>query len=112
MLAAGVVLAAVTARSGETRMLVPCAVVLGCTYGRCRVAGQLEMQRLADAGTLADLTAAQRALTYVGFAAPCVLSLAVHVASYTPPSLGGRERVCARHRRAWWPVLRRRDRAV
>ena len=47
------------------------------------VAGLLEVQRVADAGTLAGLTAAYYALTYVGFAAPCVLSLAAHVASYT-----------------------------
>jgi hypothetical protein len=41
------------------------------------------VQRLADAGTFAGLTAADYALTYVGFAAPCVVSLAAHVASYT-----------------------------
>jgi hypothetical protein len=43
----------------------------------------LEVQRLADAGTFAGLTAAYYALTYVGYAAPCVVSLAAHVASYT-----------------------------
>jgi hypothetical protein len=63
VLPAGLVLAAVTARAGETWMLVPCAVVLGCAYGRCLVAGLLEVQRLADAGTLAGLTAAYYALT-------------------------------------------------
>jgi hypothetical protein len=42
----------------------------------------LEVQRLADAGTFVGLTAAYYALTYVGFAAPCVVSLAAHVASY------------------------------
>lgn len=82
VLAAGLGLAAVTAQSGQTWLLVPCAVVLGGAYGLCLVAGLVEVQRLADRRTLAGLTAAYYALTYLGFAAPFLLALAAHLASY------------------------------
>ncbi len=79
---AGLVLAAVTAQLGQTWLLVPSAIVLGAAYGLCLVAGLLEVQRIADAGSLAGLTAVYYALTYVGFAAPYLLALGSHVASY------------------------------
>jgi hypothetical protein len=79
----GLVLAAVTAQSGEIWLLVPCAIVLGSAYGLCLVAGLLEIQRLAHRDALAGLTGAYYALTYMGFAAPYLLALAAHVASYS-----------------------------
>jgi hypothetical protein len=82
VLAAGLGLAAVTAQSGEVWLLVPSALVLGCAYGLCLVAGLAEVQRMAAPGTLAGLTAAYYALTYVGFAVPYALALAAHVARY------------------------------
>jgi MFS family permease len=82
VLVAGLVLGAVTASSGMTWLLVPCAVLLGCAYGLCMVAGLAEVQRLADRRTLAGLTAAYYALTYVGVAAPSLLALAARTASY------------------------------
>src|SRR5690242_13187698 len=86
VLAAGLGLAAVTAETQLLWLLVPCAIVLGCAYGLCLVAGLLEVGQLADDDELAALTAAYYALTYLGFAAPYLLALAAHVASY-PVSL-------------------------
>jgi MFS family permease len=82
-LAAGLALAAVTAGSGQTWMLVPSAIVFGAAYGLGLVAGLAEVQRIADQSSLAALTAVFYALTYLGFAAPFVLALAGHLASYT-----------------------------
>lgn len=78
----GLALAAVTAQVGQTWLLVPCAVVLGSAYGLSLVAGLIEVHRLAEEGALAGLTAAYYALTYLGFAAPYLLALAAHLASY------------------------------
>ena len=78
----GLVLAVVTAEVGQTWLLVPSAIMLGSAYGLCLVAGLVEVQRIADAGSLAGLTAAYYVLTYLGFAAPYLLALGSHVASY------------------------------
>ncbi len=83
VLAGGLALAAVTAQTQQDWLLVPCAVVLGCAYGLCLVAGLIEVQRIADEHALARLTAAYYALTYLGFATPYLLALAAHLASYT-----------------------------
>jgi Major Facilitator Superfamily len=82
VLVAGLVLGAVTAQARETWMLVPCAIVLGSAYGLTLVAGLIEIQRLADPRSLAGLTAVYYALTYLGFGAPYIITLAAHVASY------------------------------
>ena len=42
-----------------------------------------EIQRLADQGALARLTAAYYALTYLGFAAPYLLALGARLTSYS-----------------------------
>ena len=83
VLVGGLALGAVTAGARDTWMLVPCAIVLGSAYGLCLVAGLVEIQRLADQGALARLTAAYYALTYLGFAAPYLLALGSHLASYS-----------------------------
>ncbi|MDQ2708291.1 MAG: MFS transporter, partial [Actinomycetota bacterium] len=82
VLAAGLVLAAVAAHTQDVWLLVPCAIVLGGAYGLCLVAGLIEVQRLAEDGALAGLTAAYYALTYLGFGAPYLLTLAAHLAGY------------------------------
>jgi MFS family permease len=82
VLAAGLVLGAITALEHQIWLLVPAAIVLGCAYGLCLVAGLVEVQRLADKRTLASLTAAYYTLAYLGFAAPYLLALAVRLASY------------------------------
>ena len=82
VLGAGMALAAVTAQAHQVWLLVPCAIVLGCAYGLCLVAGLVEIGRLASDHELAGLTAAYYALTYLGFGAPYLLALAAHLASY------------------------------
>jgi hypothetical protein len=80
--AAGIALGAVTAQSGQMWLLVPCAITLGCAYGLCLVPGLIEVQRLADHGSAAGLTAAYYVLTYLGFSVPYLLALAHGLASY------------------------------
>jgi hypothetical protein len=82
ILTAGLVLAAVTAQARQPWLLVPCAIVLGSAFGLCLVAGLVEIQRLAGDQALAGLTAAYYALCYLGFAAPYLIVLAAHLASY------------------------------
>ena len=82
VLAGGLALGAATAQAQQAWLLVPCAIVLGCAYGLCLVAGLVEVQRLADDDAVASLTAAYYALSYLGFAAPYLLALAAHLASY------------------------------
>ena len=82
VLAAGLGLAAVTAETQLLWLLVPCAIVLGCAYGLCLVAGLVEVQRIASGHDLARLTAVFYAFTYIGFAAPYLLALGAQVAGY------------------------------
>jgi len=82
VLAAGLGLAAVTAETKLLWLLVPCAIVLGCAYGLCLVAGLVEVQRIASGHDLARLTAVFYAFTYIGFAAPYLLALGAQVAGY------------------------------
>lgn len=82
VVAIGVALGAVTASIGRIWLLVPCAVVLGCGYGLCLVAGLIEVGRLAHDDALAGLTAAYYALAYLGFASPYLLALAAHLTTY------------------------------
>jgi len=79
---AGLALAALTAQEHRLWLLVPSAIVLGGAYGVCLVAGLVEVQRLADETALAGVTAVYYSLTYLGFAAPYLLALAAHLASY------------------------------
>jgi hypothetical protein len=82
VLAAGLTLGALTARERALWLLVPSSIVLGCAYGLCLVAGLVEVQQLADQRMLAALTSIYYALAYLGFAAPLLLALATHLASY------------------------------
>jgi predicted MFS family arabinose efflux permease len=82
LLAAGLALGAGTAMAYQIWLLIPCAIVLGAAYGLCLIGGLLEIQRLAEAGAVAGLTAAYYALSYLGFGVPYVLALAAHVATY------------------------------
>jgi predicted MFS family arabinose efflux permease len=79
---AGLLLAAGAARLRSPVLVAVAAVVLGCGYGCCLVAGLLQTQRTAPRGELAGLTAVYYALTYVGFAAPVVLGQLARVTSY------------------------------
>ena len=82
MTGGGLVLAAATAQAQQPWLLLPCAIVLGCGYGLCLIAGLVEVQRLAHDDGLAGLTAAFYTLAYLGFAAPYLFALAAHVAGY------------------------------
>jgi MFS family permease len=82
VLAAGLALAALAADVRESWLLFPCAIVLGSAYGLCLVAGLLEVQRLAPPRALAGLTATFYVFTYLGFAAPYLMTLAADTVSY------------------------------
>jgi predicted MFS family arabinose efflux permease len=69
--------------SGLPVLVALAAVVLGCGYGICLVFGLAEVQRLARPDQLAGMTAVFQAVTYVGFAAPYVLTLLHRYASAT-----------------------------
>lgn len=79
---AGLLLAALSVAAGAQWLLAPCAVLLGTAYGLCLVAGLTEIQRLADPAALGGLSALFYTLTYVGFTAPYLLSLARAAAGY------------------------------
>jgi hypothetical protein len=80
--AAGLALAALAADLRADWLLFPCAIVLGGAYGLSLVAGLLEVQRLAPPRALAGLTATYYVFTYLGFAAPYLLTVASNAASY------------------------------
>lgn len=82
VLGGGLALAALAVGVHQIWLLVPCAVVLGSAYGLCLVAGLLEVQRLAPEGGLGVLTSSYYALTYLGFAAPYLMTLASGATSY------------------------------
>jgi MFS family permease len=78
----GLGLGAFTAHEHESWLLAPSAVVLGAAYGLCLVAGLVEVQRLADHQSLAGVTAIFYAVSYLGFAAPYLISTAAGSVSY------------------------------
>jgi MFS family permease len=81
-LAAGLGLGVATVDAQGDWLMVPTGLVLGCAYGLCLVAGLIEVQGLATARELARATSVYYALTYLGFAAPYLLTRAHALASY------------------------------
>ncbi len=81
-LAMGLGLGVATLEAHADWLLVPTGVVLGCAYGLVLVAGLMEVQHLAGPRELARATSVYYALTYLGFAAPYLLTRAHAVASY------------------------------
>jgi len=81
-LAAGLGLGVATVDARGDWLMVPTGAVLGCAYGLCLVAGLIEVQGLATARELARATSVYYALTYLGFAAPYLLTRAHALASY------------------------------
>ncbi|MCU1503712.1 MAG: putative multidrug resistance transporter, superfamily protein, partial [Ilumatobacteraceae bacterium] len=100
--AIGMALAAVAAGSLAVPLVLLAACVLGCAYGINLVSGLLEVQRIAEPGDLAGLTAVYYALSYVGFAVPAAMSLLVVHVSY-PVMLGVGAVIAAASR---WSVVR------
>jgi MFS family permease len=82
VLGVGLALAALTADMREIWLLIPCALLLGASYGLCLIAGLLEVQRLAPQQSLAQLTGIYYSIAYVGFGTPYLLALASVVVGY------------------------------
>jgi MFS family permease len=59
----------------QPALIIVAAIMLGAGYGACQVSGLLEVQRIADPAELAGLTAIYQAISYLGFAAPFLLTL-------------------------------------
>ncbi|HEX3733387.1 MAG TPA: MFS transporter [Mycobacteriales bacterium] len=78
---AGLLVAATAAATEQPSLVVVAILVLGAGYGACQVCGLQEIQRLARPETLGGLTAVYQAVSYLGFALPFLLALAVHIAS-------------------------------
>jgi len=74
LVTAGLLLEAGVAAVGQPVLVLLTAVVLGCGYGVCLVFGLAEVQRMARPAELAGMTAVFQAASYVGFAAPYLLS--------------------------------------
>ena len=74
LLVAGMALAALASSILTVWAVLVAAVVLGAGYGIALVAGLSEVQRIAQPGDLAGLTAVYYALTYLGFAVPATLA--------------------------------------
>ncbi|MCU1394859.1 MAG: major facilitator transporter [Ilumatobacteraceae bacterium] len=82
MTALGMALAALAAEKVSVALVLVAAATLGCAYGIHLVAGLLHVQRIARAHELAGLTAVFYTLSYLGFAAPAIMSVLVTHASY------------------------------
>ena len=78
---AALLLGAFAAHARQWPLVVPAGLLFGAGYGLCLVSGLLEVQRLAPQAELASITAVFYALTYLGFAAPIVLSELEHLAA-------------------------------
>jgi hypothetical protein len=70
----GFLLAALTMATAQPWLLAPTAIVLGGGYGTIMVAGLSQVETLAGPDDLASVTAVFYGLTYLGFAAPLVVS--------------------------------------
>lgn len=81
---AGLVVAAIAAATTDPLLVVAAVVVLGTGYGCCQVCGLAEVQRIARPDSLAGLTAAYQAISYLGLAAAVPLAA---VDGIVPPSV-------------------------
>jgi MFS family permease len=81
--AAGFGLGILTVALDSPALLFPSSIVFGSAYGLLLVAGLVQVEILAEPGDLASLTAVFYCLTYVGFAAPLVFTLAEHLVGDT-----------------------------
>jgi MFS family permease len=72
---AGLLISSAAAAATQPVLIVAAALVLGAGYGCCQVCGLLEVHRLTRPDDLAGLTAIYQAISYLGFAAPFLLTL-------------------------------------
>jgi predicted MFS family arabinose efflux permease len=79
--AAGLLTGLLLATSGAAWLVLPAAVLLGTAYGLILVGGLTTVESLAHPDDLGTLNAVFYSLTYVGFAAPLLSTLALNVLS-------------------------------
>ncbi|KRC63795.1 hypothetical protein ASE12_02840 [Aeromicrobium sp. Root236] len=87
--AAGLLVGLLLASSDATWLVVPAAMLLGTAYGLILVGGLTAVQSLAHPDDLGTLNAVFYSLTYVGFAAPLLSTLALNAISPEQLMLGG-----------------------
>lgn len=79
--AAGLLTGLLLAASGASWLVLPAAILLGTAYGLILVGGLTTVEQLAHPDDLGTLNAVFYSLTYVGFAAPLLSTLALNVMS-------------------------------
>ena len=79
--AAGLIMGLLLAASGASWLVLPAAILLGTAYGLILVGGLTTVEGLAHPDDLGTLNAVFYSLTYVGFAAPLLSTLALNVMS-------------------------------
>ncbi|MET8637789.1 MFS transporter [Streptomyces sp. NPDC004680] len=81
---AGFLLGAVTIRLHDPMVLIPAAITLGVCYGMLMVAGLSRVEALAAPNELAGAAAVFYCLSYLGFAAPYLVTAVGH---WVPPAV-------------------------
>ncbi|MEU1416781.1 MFS transporter [Streptomyces sp. NPDC005731] len=81
---AGFLLGAVTIRLHDPVVLIPAAITLGACYGMLMVAGLSRVEALAAPNELAGAAAVFYCLSYLGFAAPYLVTAVGH---WVPPAV-------------------------
>ncbi|MGW2945199.1 MFS transporter [Streptomyces sp. NPDC001226] len=81
---AGFLLGAVTVRLHDPVVLIPAAITLGACYGMLMVAGLSRVEALAAPNELAGAAAVFYCLSYLGFAAPYLVTAVGH---WVPPAV-------------------------
>jgi len=87
--AVGLLVGLLLASSGAAWLVVPAAMLLGTAYGLILVGGLTTVESLAHPDDLGTLNAVFYSLTYVGFAAPLLSTLALNTISPEQLMLGG-----------------------
>jgi len=87
--AVGLLVGLLLASSGAAWLVVPAAMLLGTAYGLILVGGLTTVEGLAHPDDLGTLNAVFYSLTYVGFAAPLLSTLALNTISPEQLMLGG-----------------------
>lgn len=87
--AAGLAVGIVLARTGAAWLVVPAAMLLGVAYGLILVGGLTTIESLAHPDDLGTLNAVFYSLTYIGFAAPLLSTMALKTLTPTQLMLAG-----------------------
>ena len=87
--AAGLLTGLLLAATGAAWLVLPAAILLGTAYGLILVGGLTTVESLAHPDDLGTLNAVFYSLTYVGFAAPLLSTLALNAISPEQLMLAG-----------------------